>query len=75
MPAVKRVKRIRQSPRTQIAFGTLVMMAGAYLIALWMVGIVVVVGGLLFCLDGLFRDAAVSREFGATPIDRWRNAA
>jgi hypothetical protein len=69
----KRFDGVRRSPRTQILAGTAVMVGGAWLIAVWTVGLVLIIGGLLFCFDALFRDAAADRdEFDSSPIDRWR---
>ena len=74
--AKSRVDRVRSSPRVQIVAGTAVMVGGAWLIALWTVGVVLILGGLLFCLDALFRDAAGGRdEFDvSSALERWRQS-
>lgn len=56
---VANVRRRRgwRSPTFQIAVAGVVMVAGAYLIALWMVGVVLMFWSILFAADALLRDS------------------
>ena len=67
-----------RTPTAQILAAGLVMVGGAYLIALWMVGIVLMLAGLGLGADALLRDNSVSSRKPLPThedvLDRYRRA-
>jgi hypothetical protein len=67
-----------RTPVTQILLAGVVMVGGAYLVALWMVGIVLMVTGALLGVDALLRDTAAPRKTVASThediLERYRRA-
>jgi hypothetical protein len=55
------------------------MVGGAYLVAVWAVGIVLMAGGLLFGLDALLREDTSRPRQGLTSheqiLERWKRAS
>jgi len=75
-PRPGRWRRIR-TPGFQFAAAVGIMIGGAALVAWWMVGVVLMIGGLLWSIDALLRDAAPSgdrRGSHADVLERWRQA-
>ena len=50
------------SPPVQVVAAGAVMVGGAALIALWMVGVMLIVAGLLLALDALLRETPAAPE-------------
>lgn len=73
-----RRRKLRLPPVGQLVLATLGMVAGAWLIAAWMVGVVLMVGFGLIGLDALLRDnAAAPRKPLPTHqdiLERWQRA-
>jgi hypothetical protein len=73
---MKLLPRFLHSPALQLLAATGVMVAGAWLIALWMVGIVLMLAGAYLGLDAVFRDTAQAERSGTVSArERWRRAA
>ena len=70
------MRKLLRSPVLQLLAATAVMVVGAWLIALWMVGIVLMCAGGLFGVDAVLRDTAASSRSGTVSArERWRRAA
>jgi len=78
-PLPKRQLRKLRTPTVQIFFAGLVMVGGAWLISLWMVGVVLMLAGLGLGADALLRtdDTAGSRSVETKHediLERYRRA-
>ena len=70
------VRKLRH-PAWQLAAATGVMVGGAYLIAVWMVGAVLMAAGMLWAFDAVVRDSKPSKPASSANdqvLDRWRQA-
>lgn len=66
-----------RTPAVQLAVAVGVMVSGAALIALWAVGVVLIVGGGLWAVDALLREPRSDVErLGSHDgvLERWRRA-
>lgn len=74
---VRRVLRWVRTPAVQLAGAVGVMVFGAALIALWVVGVMLIVGGVLWAVDALLREPGRGTDrLGSHDgvLERWRRA-
>jgi hypothetical protein len=72
-----RFRRVLRAPQFQLVVAVAGMAGGAWLIAVWVVGVVIMAGCLLLGLDALLRDTGVSRRDVAPVedvLERYRRA-
>lgn len=73
-------RRLRgfRSPLAQAVYACALALFGAWLIAIWVVGLLLIVFALLIAVDALLRDAGEDRRQPQSRheeiIERWRNA-
>jgi hypothetical protein len=71
-----RVFRLLRTPQTQLLSAIAGMCGGAWLIAPWMVGIVLMLGSAAWGVDAFLRDDGKKTRPGPeTVLERYRNAA
>lgn len=66
-----------RSPVCQLVIAVVVMLCGAVLVAWWMVGVVLMAGGLLVAADAVLRDTTAPLKLGSHEdvLERWRRAS
>lgn len=77
LPKTPRQLRRLRSPYVQMVAAACLMVAGAWLIAIWMVGAVLMVAGLLWTFDALLRDSGQAKDVKGTHeqvLERWKQA-
>lgn len=59
------MKKAVRTPQAQMVGAAAVMLAGGYLIAVWVMGLVMLVCGLLWAADALLRDVKTDEDLSS----------
>ena len=75
--ASRATRRLLRAPQTQLLSAVAGMVGGAWLIAPWMVGVVLMLGSAAWDADALLRPAQPRRDRSGHEevLERWRRAA
>ena len=74
----RRISKALSRPTAQIVYAAIVALFGAWLIALWAVGLLLIVIAVFLCVDALLRENKPTKPAQLTRheeiLERWRNA-